>query len=135
MDAQPQNLKIKLDHVVLRVSNFEDAAEFYRSLFSFMGFSEVSDPKDNRSIGFRDAQGFTLWIEEFPGLLVGKRHGWLDHYAFHCESRSSVDTAHQFCQSRGWQILSEPKAYPAYGDFYGFSFRGPDEIKLEFVTR
>lgn len=135
MDAQPEKLKIKLDHVVLRVSNFESAAEFYRALFGFAGFMEVLDPKDTRCIGFQSPNGLTFWLEELPGLLVGDSHGWLDHYALHCESRGDVDRAFQFCQSQGWQIISEPKAYPAYGNFYGFSFRGPDLIKLEFVTR
>ena len=135
MGPQADKLNIKLDHVVLRVSNFDTASEFYRALFKFAGFVEVPDPKDSRCIGFRSSGDLTLWLEEFPGLLVGDGRGWLDHYALHCESRADVDTAFQFCKAQGWQILSEPKAYPAYGNFYGFSFRGPDSIKLEFVTR
>jgi len=135
MNPQAGRLKIKLDHLVLRVSNFEIAAEFYRVLFMFAGFSEIQDPKDSRSVGFRSGDGMTIWLEEFPGLSVGDLHGWLDHYALHCESQDDVDKSYQFCITRGWQILSEPQAYPAYGNFYGFSFRGPDGMKIEFVTR
>lgn len=131
----PKPSKIRLDHAVLRVSNFDTAAEFYRSLFEFAGFSEVPDPSDVRCVGFKSADGLTLWIEEHRDLKVGAGLGWLDHYAFHCESPSDVDRAHTFCIAQGWEIISEPKAYPAYGNFYGFSFRGPDGIKLEFVTR
>jgi|GEM_PF-6763744 len=135
MDPLQDNLKITLDHLVLRVSNFDSASDFYRTLFTFSGFSEVSDPDDKRSVGFRAANGLTLWLEEFPNLIIGDSHGWLDHYALHCESRDEVDKAYQFCKTQEWKIISEPKAYPAYGNFYGFSFRGPDNLKLEFVTR
>jgi catechol 2,3-dioxygenase-like lactoylglutathione lyase family enzyme len=75
----------------------------------------------------------TLWIEEHTDLKVGKDLGWLDHFALKCETRGEVDRAYEFCKSQGLEILTEPKAYPAYGDFYGFSFRGPNGIKLEFV--
>ena len=61
--------------------------------------------------------------------------GSLDHFALYCESRSQVDQAFAFCQKKGWKILTEPKAYPEYGDFYGFAFEGPDQLKIEFVTR
>jgi len=126
---------IKFDHFVLRVSDFESAARFYKKLFDFAGLTITPDPKDEKSIGFQSADGFTLWIEEIQDLEVGERLGWLDHYALHCESREKVNLAFEFCQGQGWSIISEPKAYPDYGNFYGFSFRGPDGIKLEFVTR
>jgi len=120
---------------VLRVSDFEGAANFYCVLFKFAGFAEVLDASDPRSIGFRSDDGFTLWLEETKDLQVGEGLGWLDHYALNCESREEVLQAYEFCKEQEWVIMAEPRGYPQYGDFYGFSFRGPDNIKLEFVTR
>jgi len=126
---------IRLDHLVLRVSDFESAANFYCMLFKFAGFDEVQDVGSSRSIGFRSEGGLTIWLEEVKGLKAGEGVGWLDHYALHCESREEVLRAYDFCKEQKWVIIAEPKGYPEYGDFYGFSFHGPDNIKLEFVTR
>ena len=126
---------IKIDHAVLRVSDISAARSFYGELFNYCDWETVPDPGDERSIGFRSNAGFTLWLDEVSELNIGSSYGWLDHFALHCESREAVNLAFDFCQSKGWEIITEPKAYPDYGNFYGFSFKGPDGIKLEFVTR
>ena len=130
-----QENPIKFDHLILRVSDFDSARKFYDALFEYASWEQVPDPSDERSIGYRSAERFTLWLEEVRSLNIGDSLGWMDHWALHCESREAVDHAFQFCKSQDWRILTEPKAYPDYGDFYGFSFQGPDGIKLEFVTR
>lgn len=126
---------MNIDHIVLRTSDFDRASGFYRELFEFAEWVEVPDLNSENCVGFRHSDGFTIWLEEVEQLDTGGNLGWLDHYGLKCESRTEVDRAYEFCVSRGWTILTEPKAYPEYGDFYGFSFRGPDGIKLEFVTR
>lgn len=125
----------KLDHLVLRVSDFQKAVRFYQPLFQFLKWSEVLDDNAEKSLGFRDSAGLTIWLGEVENLQAGARCGFLDHFAFHCDSRKKVDVAYSYCLSQNWKILSEPKAYPQYGNFYGFSFEGPDGLKLEFVTR
>lgn len=126
---------IKLDHLVLKVSDLSTALPFYRALFEFADFTEVTDPSSNQCLGYRQADGLTIWIEAAEENRSMPKAGSLDHYAFHCESRDRVNQAFTFCQQKGWKILSEPKTYPLYGDFYGFAFEGPDQLKIEFVTR
>ena len=126
---------IKLDHLVLQATDFSSALEFYRLLFEFTHFAEILDPESDKSFGFRQSDGLTFWIEAASdNLTIKPKAGSLDHYAFNCENRDEVDRAYKFCRSKEWRILSEPKAYPQYGDFYGFAFEGPDGLKLEFVT-
>jgi catechol 2,3-dioxygenase-like lactoylglutathione lyase family enzyme len=126
---------IRLDHFVIQVSDYDSAVEFYRQVFQFAEFAEVPDPAGDASIGFRQADGLTIWIEDSEGRSIKPLAGSLNHYAFHCDNRQDVDAAYQFCRDRKWNTLGEPKAYPRYGDFYGFAFEGPDQLKLEFLTR
>lgn len=128
-------MMIQLDHFVIQVSDFTSAVEFYRQLFQYAGFIEVPDPAGDASLGFRQSNGLTIWIEDSEGRPVTPLGGSLNHYAFRCESPQAVDAAYQFCKDRNWVIRSMPKGYPQYGDFYGFAFEGPDQLKLEFVTR
>ena len=126
---------VNFDHIVLRVSNFEQAIKFYKTLFSFIKWEEVPDPGEDKSLGFKHENRFTIWITENASLQTGNDLGWLDHYAFYFNSRDEVLAGYEFCKTSEWEILSEPKAYPAYGNFFGFSFSAPDNLKIEFVTR
>ena len=128
-------MTLQLDHIVIQVSDLPSAVEFYRQLFQYAGFAEVADPAGGASVGFRQADGFIIWMEDSEGRPVTPLGGSLNHYAFRCENRQSVDAAYKFCRDREWAIGSAPKAYPQYGNFYGFAFEGPDQLKLEFVTR
>lgn len=126
---------IRLAHFVIQVSDYGSAVEFHRQFFQYAGFVEIPDPEGDTSIGFRQADGLTIWIEDSGGHNIQPFAGSLNHYAFHCDNRQDVDAAYQFCRERKLHTLVEPKAYPQYGDFYGFAVEGPDQLKLEFLTR
>ncbi len=124
-----------IDHAVLRVSDLDAAIAFYTTLFSYAGWKVVDDPADERSLGFRQQNGFTIWLIERRDMKMGPALGALDHLALHCASQEDVNNAYDFCIAQKWTIISEPQPYPAYENFYGFSFEGPDALRLEFVTR
>ncbi len=126
---------IKLDHIVLQVTDFSTALQFYRKLFEFMELTEVPDPGFSDSVGFRQKDGLTIWVNKSEIRSIKPKAGTLDHFAFYCENREEVDQAFQFCKEQGWEALGSPKTYSQYGNFYGFAFEGPDGQKLEFVTR
>ncbi len=128
-------MQMRMDHAVLQVSDFDVARRFYEKLFSYAGWMTAEDEGEEQSIGFRQSDGFTIWLKGHPGLTTGPENGHLDHMALKCESREQVDAAHVFCKKQEWTILSEPSPAPAYGNFYGFSFEGPDGLKIEFATR
>src|SRR4051794_27843376 len=91
-----------IDHLVIRVSDYEKSKEFYGKLFGFLGF-EISDEYD-------DASGWTngktrFWIG--PADAHGKTHEHREgdvgfhHYAFELRNRRDVDELHAFLLTLG----------------------------------
>ncbi len=125
--------QLSLDHIVLNVSSFGEAADFYRVLFQHNNWIAREEYLHEPSLGFQSENGLTLWIEPAENnLAISNRP--LNHFAFKCDSREEVDKAYEFCTTQGWEV-NNPRAIPEYGDFYGFYFCGPDKMKIEFVTK
>ena len=83
---------VGIDHLVIRVSDYEKSKAFYGRLFDFLGF-EISDE-------YEDAIGWTngktrFWIG--PADAEGRKHKYrigdvgFHHYAFQLRSRKDVD--------------------------------------------
>jgi catechol 2,3-dioxygenase-like lactoylglutathione lyase family enzyme len=121
---------VGIDHLVIRVSDYQRSKAFYGRLFDFFGF-EVSDE-------YADAIGWTngktrFWIG--PADAQGKKHKHragdigFHHYAFGLRSRKDVDALQAFLQETGATIVDPAAEY--YEDYYAVFFLDPDGLKLE----
>ena len=121
---------VGIDHLVIRVSDYETSKAFYGRLFAFLGF-EVSDE-------YADAIGWTngktrFWIG--PADVEGRKHKHragnigFHHYAFELRSRKDVDALQQFLEAEGATIVDPADEY--YDDYYAVFFLDPDGLKLE----
>ncbi|MDA8049804.1 MAG: VOC family protein [Rhodospirillales bacterium] len=119
-----------IDHLVIRVSDYEKSKAFYGRLFAFLGF-EVSEE-------YPDAIGWTngktrFWIG--PADAEGRTHPHrignigFHHYAFQLRSRRDVDALQTFLSETGANIVDPASEY--YDDYYAVFFTDPDGLKLE----
>lgn len=119
-----------IDHLVIRVSDYEKSKAFYGRLFTFLGF-EISDE-------YEDAIGWTngrtrFWI--YPADEEGRNRKYRNgdvgfhHYAFQLRSRKDVDALQGFLHELGATIVDPAGEY--YDDYYAVFFLDPDGLKLE----
>jgi catechol 2,3-dioxygenase-like lactoylglutathione lyase family enzyme len=97
---------VGIDHLVIRVSDYQKSKSFYGRLFAFLGF-QLSDE-------YEDAIGWTngktrFWIG--PADTAGKKHKYrigdvgFHHYAFELLSRKDVDELQAFLLELGATIV------------------------------
>jgi catechol 2,3-dioxygenase-like lactoylglutathione lyase family enzyme len=121
---------VGIDHISLRVSDFEKSKAFYGKLMAFLGFKVLDE--------YPDAMGWTngktrLWIGAADA--EGKKHKHrignigFHHYAFELESRKDVDDLQAFLKKLGARIVDPAGEY--YDDYYAVFFLDPDGLKLE----
>jgi len=122
---------VGIDHLVIRVSDYQKSKEFYGRLFSFLGF-EISDEYDE-AIGWTNGKT-RFWIS--PADAEGKKHKYrtgdvgFHHYAFQLRSRADVDALQTFLTEQLSATIVDPAA-EYYGDYYAVFFLDPDGLKLE----
>lgn len=121
---------VGIDHLVIRVSDYQKSKEFYGRLFDFLGF-ELSDE-------YPDAIGWTngktrFWIG--PADAEGRHRPYrigdigFHHYAFQLRSRRDVDALQAFLEENEVPIVDPAAEY--YDDYYAVFFTDPDGLKLE----
>ncbi len=121
---------VGIDHLVIRVSDYEASKAFYGRLFGFLGF-EVSDEYDD-AIGWTSGKT-RFWIG--PADAEGKKRKYrigdvgFHHYAFELRSRKDVDALQAFLTELGATIVDPADEY--YDDYYAVFFLDPDGLKLE----
>jgi catechol 2,3-dioxygenase-like lactoylglutathione lyase family enzyme len=122
---------VGIDHLVIRVSDYEKSKAFYGKLFAFLGF-EISDEYDD-AIGWTNGKT-RFWIG--PADAVGKRRPYrvgdigFHHYAFQLRSRKDVDALQGFLRDELNATIVDPAA-EYYDDYYAVFFLDPDGLKLE----
>ena len=125
--AKPACKVVGIDHISIRVSNYEKSKAFYGRLFEFLGF-EISDEYPN-TIGWTNGKT-RYWIAPADGR---KKHRigdvGLHHYAFELRNRKDVDALQAFLKDERVRIVDPADEY--YEDYYAVFFRDPDGIKLE----
>lgn len=118
---------VGIDHISIRVTDYERSKAFYARLFEFLGF-ELSDEYPN-TIGWTNGQT-RYWIAPAEGR---KKHRigdvGLHHYAFQLRNRRDVDALQAFLEGQGVRIVDPAAEY--YEDYYAVFFLDPDGIKLE----
>ena len=121
---------IGIDHLAIRVSDYEKSKGFYGRLFKFLGF-ELSDEYDD-AIGWTNGKT-RFWIG--PADAQGRKHKHragnigFHHYALQLRSRKDVDALQTFLQGIGATIVDPADEY--YDDYYAVFFLDPDGLKLE----
>jgi catechol 2,3-dioxygenase-like lactoylglutathione lyase family enzyme len=125
--AKPASKVVGIDHISIRVSNYEKSKAFYGRLFEFLGF-EISDEYPN-TIGWTNGKT-RYWIAPAEGR---KKHRigdvGLHHYAFELRNRKDVDALQVFLKDERVRIVDPADEY--YEDYYAVFFLDPDGIKLE----
>ena len=122
---------VGIDHLAIRVSDYERSKRFYGRLFTFLGF-EISDE-------YEDAIGWTngrtrFWIG--PADADGRERKYrigdvgFHHYAFQLRSRKEVDALQKFLADELGATIVDP-AGEYYDDYYAVFFLDPDGLKLE----
>jgi len=121
---------VGIDHISIRVSDYEKSKAFYDKLLKFLGFKVLGEYGDQ--IGWTNGKT-RYWIGQADGQAVerGYRIGdiGLHHYAFELRSRKDVDDLQSFLKSEGVTIFDPADEY--YDDYYAVFFLDPDGIKLE----
>ncbi len=121
---------VGVDHLVLRVGDFDRSKAFYDKLLKFLGFKVLD--------AYEDAIGWTngktrLWIG--PADTKGRERKYrvgdvgFHHYAFELRSRKDVDGLQAFLEKEGVTIVDPAGEY--YDDYYAVFFLDPDGMKFE----
>jgi catechol 2,3-dioxygenase-like lactoylglutathione lyase family enzyme len=125
--AKPACKVVGIDHISIRVKDYEKSKAFYGRLFDFLGF-EISDEYPN-TIGWTNGKT-RYWIAPAEGR---KSHRIGDvgfhHYAFELRNRKDVDALQAFLEKEGVKIVDPADEY--YDDYYAVFFLDPDGLKLE----
>src|ERR1700754_2401888 len=121
---------VGIDHLVLRVSDFEKSKTFYEKLFEFLGFELHGDYGD--MIGWTNGKT-RFYISHADAK--GRRHPYVagavgfHHYALALRNRKDVDELDAFVRTIGATIADPAGEY--YPDYYAVFFLDPDGMKLE----
>jgi catechol 2,3-dioxygenase-like lactoylglutathione lyase family enzyme len=125
--AKPACKVVGIDHISIRVKDYEKSKAFYGRLFDFLGF-EISDEYPN-TIGWTNGKT-RYWIAPAEGR---KSHRIGDvgfhHYAFELRNRKDVDALQTFLEKEGVKVVDPADEY--YDDYYAVFFLDPDGLKLE----
>ena len=122
---------VGIDHLVIRVSDYEKSKAFYSKMFTFLGF-EISDEYEDM-IGWTNGKT-RFWIGRTDEQ--GKRYKYrfgdvgFHHYAFELRNRKDVDELDAFLRDELHTEIVDP-AGEYYEDYYAVFFLDPDGLKLE----
>lgn len=125
--ARNKSRVVGIDHISIRVSDYEKSKAFYARLFSFLGF-DLSDDYGT-TIGWTNGRT-RYWIAPAEGR---KTHRIGDvgfhHYAFELRHRKDVDALQAFLEKEKVRVVDPAAEY--YDDYYAVFFLDPDGLKLE----
>jgi catechol 2,3-dioxygenase-like lactoylglutathione lyase family enzyme len=122
---------VGIDHLSIRVSDYEKSKQFYTALFAFLGFKVEAEYPD--TMGW--SNGNTLfWIGQADAAARKRKYHIGDvgihHYAFRLRSRADVDELDTFLRDELKATVVDP-AGEYYDDYYAVFFLDPDGLKLE----
>ena len=125
--AKPVCKVVGIDHISIRVGDYEKSKSFYGRLFTFLGF-DISDEYPG-TIGWTNGRT-RYWIAPAEGRKTHKIGDvGFHHYAFELRNRKDVDALQAFLEKEGATIVDPAGEY--YEDYYAVFFLDPDGLKLE----
>jgi catechol 2,3-dioxygenase-like lactoylglutathione lyase family enzyme len=122
---------VGIDHLSIRVSDYDRSKAFYGKLFTFLGFKVSEEYPD--TIGWTNGQT-RFWIASADAQ--GKKRPYrigdigFHHYAFQLRSRRDVDELEAFLRDELHANIVD-LAGEYYEDYYAVFFLDPDGLKLE----
>ena len=115
-----------LDHVVIRVSDFEQSKRFYAEALSPLGYELLREPSVSAA-GFGRQGKPEFWISQGD-------QGQPVHIAFAAEDRARVDAFHEEALAAGGRNNGGPGLRPKYHPSYYAAFVfDPDGNNIEAV--
>lgn len=128
-----------LDHVSLRVTDYQRSKRFYEAALAPLGY--VLAMETDSGAGFRKGAIPTFWIKRGDALQpLGQAHpesgcgGPAVHVAFASNDRHSVDAFYQAALGAGARDNGAPRLCPEYhANYYGGFVLDPDGYNIEAV--
>ena len=97
-------------HVILTVSSFERACEFYGRLMTFFGLSRVfKSDKFSYWVGGRTALGIQRCDDAYRSETFVQNRVGLHHLCFRAKTREGVDQTAAFLKEHGAEIVRGPE--------------------------
>jgi catechol 2,3-dioxygenase-like lactoylglutathione lyase family enzyme len=119
-------------HVILTVSSFERALEFYGQLLPFLGLTPIFQGENFAYwVGGRTALGIQRCGDEHRGESFVQSRVGLHHLCFRARSRDDIDEAARFLRELGATIVRGPLAGEWAPGYYYVLFEDPDRIRVE----
>lgn len=119
-------------HVILTVSSFEKAREFYGRLLPFLSMSKVFDNEGFVYwVGGRTALGIQPAEEAHGGQRFVQYRVGLHHLCFRAKGREDIDRLAVFLKDEGATIVRGPQEGGWAPGYYYLLFEDPDGIRLE----
>src|SRR3954466_6647022 len=119
-------------HVILTVSRFEVAREFYRKLLPEFGMKPVFDgDKLFYCVGARTAIGIEPCDPALAGESFVQLRGGLHHLCLRARSREDVDRCGALLKEMNATIVRGPQEGSWAPGYYSVLFEDPDGIRLE----
>jgi len=113
-----------IDHVTLRVSDFEATKRFYSTVLAPLGYE----------LGWEDADKRLAEWGDFSIAQDGKPLSENVHGAFAAKSREEVDAFHRVALEAGYRDNGAPGERPLYHEgYYGAFVLDPDGNNVEAV--
>jgi len=127
-----------LDHVNLRVANYERSRQFYQAALAPLGY--VLAMENDAGAGFRKGFIPDFWIKQGDpinfreALAESGCGGPAVHVAFASEDRSAVDAFYAAALAAGARANGAPALRPTYHpNYYGAFVLDPDGYNIEAV--
>jgi catechol 2,3-dioxygenase-like lactoylglutathione lyase family enzyme len=119
-------------HVILTVSSFERALQFYGRLMPFLGLEKVFEgDKFAYWVGGRTALGIQRCDDAYRSETFVQYRVGLHHLCFRAKSREDIDRTAVFLQDLGADIVRGPQVGDWAPGYYYVLFEDPDKIRLE----
>ncbi len=119
-------------HVILTVSQWEKAREFYGELLPFMGLRKVYDGNNFLyHVGGRTALGIQRAAPEHEGQRFVQNRVGLHHLCLRARTREDVDKVADKLKAMGAVIDRGPLEGNFAPGYYYIVFEDPDGIRLE----
>ena len=119
-------------HVILTVSQFARAHQFYSGLLPEFGMTKVNDGPDFLYyVGARTAIGVRRCDPEFAGERFEQYRVGLHHICLRAKSRTDIDKTAALALSLGAKLIRGPEERDWAPGYYYVLFEDPDGIRLE----
>jgi len=119
-------------HVILTVSQYDEAKEFYSKLMTAMGLECVFDGSDmTYFVGARTALGIQPCVPQFAGERFQQGRVGLHHICFRARSREDVDKVEAMLREMEAHIVSPAQEGNWAPGYYYVLCEDPDGIRVE----